>query len=81
MLAIEPSVAPTELKRRTRPWTSDSFPCLISSSVNGLDPCTPRSSFMNSMRALSLFAVTMSALARKAPGPLPYAKLELAPYV
>ena len=30
---------------------------------------------------LAVCLVTMSALARKAPGPLPYAKLELAPYV
>ena len=39
----------------------------------------PRSSFMNSISALSLFAVTMSPPARNGPGPRPNAKPELTP--
>ena len=46
-------------------WRSASLPCRISSSVNGIAPCTPWISFMNSMRALSVFAVTMPPPALK----------------
>ena len=50
---------------------SASFAVVSSSSVIGRLPSMPRSSFMNSMSATSLFAVTMSPPARNAPGPLP----------
>ena len=50
-----------------------------SSSVIGRAPRMPRNSFMNSMSALSDFAVTISPPASNGPGPLPYEKPEPTP--
>ena len=79
MLEMAVAMPLTDAKRPGSDCTSDSLPTFISSSVNGISPCTPLKCVMNPMSALSLFALTMPPPARNAPGPRPYAKLEFTP--